>query len=318
MTSDGGDALLFAIAARRDLSWSAFKLVADAVLPLDTSRAPDARRTRMLAASFGDALGHWDVVAANSAAVRVCVAPPALARLPWPGLPRAVLCGSRSPDTLAALVTASASSGVTVSQRRIHAHVPARIEATAVAESHIVEFAASLDIRYAPEPAAWRLVKASCSVGEYLKALEWSEDPELNWPRREFDPERFAFGSVVEGAGERRATSQLRLISYEHPAGWTHQDRLLHAGCSAMVDRSWARYAVLAEARTRVLQLDRRAGTVVVPRQLPLPKLIARALALCSGEPPTLAPGPGLGLHVYKHVPASILDEVAAKLGQDQ
>ena len=45
--------------------------------------------------------------------------------------------------------------------------------------------------------------------------------------------------------------------------------------------------------------IDHRDGVATVPRQVPLPKLLARALALCSGEAPRLVPGTGIGLRAY-------------------
>ena len=61
-----------------------------------------------------------------------------------------------------------------------------------------------------------------------------------------------------------------------------------------------------------------RDGVATVPRQVPLPKLLARALALCSGEAPRLVPGTGIGLRAYPSVPHPVFEVVAAKLHQDR
>jgi len=151
---------------------------------------------------------------------------------------------------------------------------------------------------------------ASCSVDEYVATLEWSDAPELNWRRKDFDPAQLRFGQASPGP----AQAALRLRSYEHPSGWTRQDQLWRDGASAVVDRNWGRYAVLAARESSVLHYDRRSGIVSVPRQVPLPKLLARGLALCSGRPPAFAAGEGLGYHEYCDVPASIFDCVARKL----
>ena len=299
------------------MQWSVFKSAADTLLPLDSGTVPDMRRARSLAASMGDALGHWDLLAGDGAAARICVAPPSLARLPWPGLPRAVLCGSRSPDTLEAVVAAAAVAGVTMHQRRVHPYAPARIEVTAGTDAEVAGFADRLGVRYDQEPAAWLLASLSCSAREYIETLDWSPESELDWPCREFDLDRLAFGAFGEPPSGLRDSTQPRLLSYEHPAGWTRRDRLIWAGKTAAVDRSWGRYLVLAAAGKQVLRADKRHGTVGVPRYVPLPKLLARALVLCSGEPPRAAHGPRLGEQVYSGVPAAIIDAVTDKLTLD-
>jgi len=317
VTFDGGDLLLYAVSARRDVQWPAFRNAADALLTLDSSITPDMRRARSLAASMGDALGHWDVLAGDGATARICIAPPSLACLPWPGLPRAVLCGSRSPDTLTAVAAAAASTEVTVRLRHIHPYAPARIEVTARTDAELASFADRLGVHHDPEPTAWLLASLSCSASEYVETLDWLPESELNWPCREFDPDRLAFGAFGQLPRGPRDPVQPRLLSYEHPAGWARRDRLTWAGKTAEVDRSWGRYLVLAAAGRRVLRVDKRHGIVGVPRQLPLPKLLARALTLSSGEPPRADQGPGLGEHVYWGVPAAISDAVANKLTLD-
>lgn len=317
MTFDGGDLLLYAVSASRDMQWPAFRSAADVLLSLDASIAPDMRRLRSLAASMGDALGHWDVLVEDGATARICTAPPSLARLPWPGFPRAVLCGSRSPDTLAMVAAAAAFTEITLRQRHVHSYAPTRIEVTARTDAELAGFADRLGVHYAPEPVAWLLASLSCSANEYIETLDWSSETELNWPYREFDLDRLAFGALGELPRRPQDPSQPRLLSYEHPGGWARRDRLIWAGKTAAVDRSWGRYIVLAAAGRRVLGVDKRHGTVGVPRQLPLPKLLARALTLCSGEPPRAARGTGLGEHVYSGVPAAIIDAVADKLTRD-
>ena len=58
-----------------------------------------------------DALGHCDSIFDSAGEGIVYVGPPTLAALPIPGLPRAVVCGSRSPDTLALLLRARTQAG---------------------------------------------------------------------------------------------------------------------------------------------------------------------------------------------------------------
>ena len=315
MTPSPGDALLYAVSARRSMAWNSFKAAIDSTFPLGSQPAMEMRYVRSGAAYVGDSLGHWDVAPDGPNAIRICVAPSVLARLPWPGLPRAVLCGSRSPDTIPAIVAATRSGNAAVqatTQSAFHPYAPRRVEVVASSDDGLAVLADHLGIRLAAEPPAWGLANASCNIAEYLASLDWQPDDGLNWPRRDFDPSRLAFGPPREG----REGEALRLSTHEHPRGWMRIDRLYREGHVARADRNWGRYAVLASAGIGVMRYDHRSGTVAVPRQLPLPKLPARSLSMCSGQPPGVVPGQGLGDYLYAGVPESIYRVLATQLEQ--
>ena len=316
MTVNAGDALLYAASAARDMTWETFRRIVDATCVPDGKLAAEMRYVRTEAVDVGDVLGHWEVVHAG-AERKIVVAPPVLARLPWPGLPRAVLCGSRSPDTLADICQAcDAFDGLSlsISAQPHHPYAPMRIELSAESEEHLIAVGREMSVRYDPIPAAWAIAQASGSVGRYLSALAWEKREDLNWDRREFDPDLLRFRSSAEGID----LSRLRLISYAHPNGWAWRDWLCNNGLSADVDRSWGRYCVLAAVGRTVMRYDHREGVATVPRQVPLPKLLARALALSSGNAPNQVPDTGLGLRAYHSVPLPVFEEVAAKLHQNQ
>lgn len=310
--TSSGDALLYAASAALDMSWDAFKRAVDSVCTPDGRFASDMRLVRAEAASVGDALAHWDVVA-DGGDRRVVVAPPVLARLPWPGLPRSALCGSRSPDTLTEIRDAARGlSGVDVrSTTQRHPYAAARIEIEASTPALLDLLADRLGIEYRDQPPAWSLVQACPSVREYLAALEWLERPDLNWDRRDFDTARLAF---VPGDP---AADGLRLSSYAHPGGWEWREWLWDGARSADADRDWGRYVLLMDAGVQVLQYEPVAGTVTVPLQVPLPKMLARALVLCSGSAPSYGAGQGLGTRVHAGVPQPIAEVALAKVGQD-
>ena len=310
-----GDAVLYAASAARDMTWERFKRIVDATCVPDGQLATEMRHVRSEASDIGDALGHWEVVHTGGVR-RVVVAPPVLARLPWPGLPRAVLCGSRSPDTITAIHRVCDATGglsLSVSAQLHHPYAPARLELSGESEEQLVVAGHELSVRYNPAPVAWSLAHASGSVGDYLNSLSWEEREHLNWDRREFDPEQLRFTSSVDDATKLR----LRLITYSNRSGWDQRDWLWNGRASADVDRSWGRVCVLASASRNVLHYDRREGLATVPRQTPLPKLLARALALSSGKAPRLIPGTGIGLRAYPSVPHPILEVVATKLRYD-
>jgi hypothetical protein len=309
-----GDALLFAVTAQRRLSWAAFSHLLDAIFVPDERIATDVRHMRSAVASLFDSLGHWDLVPSGATA-NICVAPPVIARLPQPGRPAAILCGSRSPDTLTALDAACRALNVDVQvadQSRVHPYAPSRVELIADGPGDLNNVAERLGIRCDPGPTAWALADACGSVADFVTSLHWSASAEPNWPRWDFDPEQRRFVHAV-GDPDRAGLS---LSSYRHPAGWARHDILWCEGEGAAADRDWARYAVLADRRVRLLQYNANLGVVTAPRQVPLPRLAARSFGLCSGRPPAAEPGDGLGLHVYGAVPLSVFRTVAAKLGQ--
>jgi hypothetical protein len=315
VTLRSGDALLYAVSARRSMAWKSFSAVIDATFVPGHQSGAEMKYLRSGAARVGEVLGHWDAAADEQNAIRVYVAPTLLARLPWPGLPRAVVCGSRSPDTARA-AHASAGAGEvrvhTVTQSSLHPYAPSRIEVCASSDDGLQAFASDLGIQVAVEPPAWGIAQVSSTVSDYLESLDWRPDDGLDWPRRDFDRSRLVFGPARDG----RDGGALRLGSYTHPRGWKRIDRLYREGQFAAVERSWGRYAVLAAASIVVLRYDPLKGTVSVPRQLPLPRLLARAFSLCSGRPPAVVPGDIVGRHLYGGVPEGIFRLVAEKLDQ--
>lgn len=310
---DRGDAVLYAISARRQVSWQSFSAVVDAVYVPDERLGPDLPRARRNVALVGSALGHWDLVSDGNA-TRLFIAPPVLALLPRPGLPTAILCGSRSPDTRDAFAAAAASSSVrlrVVSQTSLHPFAPSRIEIVADSAMAFERLADSVHIEYRPEPAAWTIALSAGSVTDYVASANWSPSSELDWEREDFDPINLRFSRQRQDTG-----AHLRLSSYEHPGGWTRRDILWRNGDSAFVDRDWARFAVLADYGSRVTRYDHARGTLSAPVQVPLPHVIMRAVALSSGQPPRWRPGTGLGTLVYGGVPLAVADVVMRKLGQ--
>jgi hypothetical protein len=227
------------------MSWDAFKRIVDATCIPDSQLATEMRFVRNEAALIGDSLGHWEAVGTGTGR-RIIVTPPVLARLPWPGPPRAVLCGARSPDTVAEIAEACDSErglSLATTAQLHHPYAPTRVEVCGESEEDMIAVGRELAVRYNPTPTAWSLADASGSIEDYLNTLTWEEREDLNWDRREFDPDRLRLGSSAYEA----EVSQLRLVTYTHPSGWDWRDWLWQNGDSADVDRSWGRYCVLGD-----------------------------------------------------------------------
>ncbi len=315
--ADVGDALLFTLSARKEMPWSGFRDAFDNLYrPRPDANIEPARYGRWRAARLLDSLGHAEVAGAGE---RVCIAPPVLASLPTPGLPIAVLCGSRAPATVKTVRSWCAKYGhrATVErQTRRDELAPSRIEVEASSIAALACLAGEAGLHLARTPPAWVLAEILCSVDDYLASLEWTSDPEVNWPRDDFIPGRLRFA---------QATGALpgdRLSSYKDPSRHIRVDRLWIGGKSARADKSWARYAVLRAAGMRVLGYERASGAVAVPKGVPLPRLAARAFTLCSGYAPesrraAIQDGRrNREYDIYAGVPEDVFDAIASKLGQ--
>ena len=320
------DRLLYVISARAEVTWPAFKQIFDYLymirrcsreLSLDT--LPYQRRMTLRAI---DALGHCDV-SFDEGGGKIFVAPPVLARLPCLGLPQAVLVGERSPQTMKQLSEARSAFGQHVRcDAREHgsdlALVPQRLLIEAESTNQLADIATALRIRFEEEPPAWSLLHFSSSLDEYLAIFEWSAARELNWKRKDFDISSLQFRTI------HQAETPTRLSSYSDRVRNLQIHRLWKNGRWVQIDRDWGRYAVLRETGVNVLVYDLQRFLMAVPASAPLPRLFARALALCSGFAAPFIPKHGVsyespeawGFTLFRDVPPQIAEMVATKLGQ--
>lgn len=323
---DIGDALLFALSAWRQCSWRSFRRAFDDlyIRSLATSGTIEEPGSivRRNAARALDALGHCEVIF-GTGSNSLFAAPSVLAQLPAAGLPRAVLCGSRSPDSLRALRDAAGRVGPSLqvqaaSQVSINRFAPARIEVQATSEAAMSRLAQDVGLAYEAVPPAWSLVSVSGSLDRFMESLAWSQRPALNWVSTDFDPDQVRF------SGGSTSGVDLILRRYQDPVrgGWLFW-LWLGGHCAEIDDPSWGRYAVLAALGRTVLRYDAASGELSVPAGVPLPRLLSRAMTLCSGyaaamvaEPARVAGGVPRRYAVYRGVPPDVLRVCAEKLGQ--
>jgi hypothetical protein len=319
-----GDAVLFTLSAWRQCSWQKFRRTLDDLhiqslsVSSDIALQADAN-IRLNAARTLDSLGHCEVT--FGAEGNVSVAPSVLAALPVAGLPRAVLCGSRSPETVAimrSVARAKQSVQVTVTpQARSSPFAPARIEVQASTGAVLEQLAEDLGILYEAIPPAWSLASSSSSVETFLQSLTWLTRPDLTWTRVDFDPDHLRFGG-------HRDSGPLILARYQDPVRGRWVFRLWRENQSADInDPSWGRYAVLAAFGRIVLGYDPMLGELGVPLGVPLPRLFSRAISLCSGfaasvtTPRHGADGSAIhSYHEYHSVPEDLYSACAKKIGQ--
>jgi hypothetical protein len=322
--SDESEHLLYVLSARREIAWSSFKQTFEVLYRsanrFSESESNSPRLRRMDTMRAMDSLGHCNFNFCQNCS-RVFVSPAALCRLPTAGLPKAVLSGARSPQTLVQVRDVCTKHGAKVDivqQHKALQLVPSRMCVEAESSDTIGAVAESLGIRFAATPSSWALALISSSLEGLLNGLKWQPGEELTWVKRDFDLRALRFDF------KRADDSNLRLTRYVNPTKGTYLHRLSRDGQYAMVDCDWGRYAVLAEHGRNVLFYDERQKALAVPNSVPLPKLLARSLALCSGYAPQTIPSAQLawaGLETYAYdvfrwVPVQIAEIVANCVGQ--
>lgn len=318
---DNGDILLFALSAWRQTSWRQFKQCFDEiqrkyVMASGYNPSETATSHRWQALRELSTLGHIDLQFGQDG-IQVSTAPPILATLPGFGMPKAVLCGARSPHLIEELQSVSANSGVELaieSQSMASPYAPSRVELHAEDAARIKSVADNAGIEYMDTPPARLLAHISISLSEYLQSLGWSNDREINWRCEDFDTTRIQFRVPSE------SRPRLRLSRYQNPATTVWHYRLWQGDQSAEVDLDWGRYAALAMESQRVLHYSPTRRKVLVPNGVPLPSLLARAFGLCSGHCPTLTEIVCSNLagryREFRGVPPSVFNKVASKLDQ--
>jgi len=270
-----------------------------------------------------DSLGHCDVEFSDASG-RIFVAPPVMARLPHAGLPQAVLSGARTPATEKVLSECCKGFGhsvdITITEQ-VHdlMLVPARILIQAESVEQLNGIARSLGIAFEVHPPAWSLLHFSASLDGYVANCKWSAGSELNWRRRDFDPSSLQFGD------NRQEGAPIRLSSYTDRVRNTQIYYLWQEESWVRVDRDWGRYVVLRELGLNILIYDQSRFIMAVPASAPLPRLLSRVLALCSGYACSFVsrerfpyPSPEKwGFNLFRDVPPQVAEMVAARLCQD-
>lgn len=318
-----GDRLLYAVSARQEMSWHAFKRMFELLCApaLAKTTLGDVNFARYETARALDSLAHIELVFGPSSA-RLHTSPPALSLLPNAGFPVAVLCGARAPTTFDHLHSCVENSGLAIqldiSEQPDASHrFPTRISVISESTGDLAVFAHAAGLAFSPVPAAWAILNFAGSLGDYLNACQWSHTDELNWEEREFDAQSLRF-AVTRSGGD------LRLRRYTHPSRQYPIHYLWRGHEATRIDPDWARFVVLQDSVRNVLHYDHSSCSFVLPSTVPLPRLFSRALCLCSGLIPLIAPETAVAdspvsaplYKVYQNIPREFAELVAHKLHQ--
>jgi hypothetical protein len=320
--SKNTDQLFYIISAKNEMSWASFKEAFDYLYTLQADSI-DGERDGIKPKRFQtvralDALGHCDFDFNEN---KVYAAPPVLVRLPCAGFPQAILAGARSPQTIQKLSEACKAIGNHVNlevteQPGELVLVPRRVAVQAEEVGELEAIANFLEISFLEMPSAWSLAHFAASIDDYLTTFQWSNDPELTtWKRQTFDPSSLQFRSSQE------RDTDIRLSQYSHPSRNSQKHYLWKEGRCTEIDRDWGRYVVLKALRRNVLVYDQQRFIIAVPVGAKLPRLLERALTLCSGYVATFVEGlpfsPEIrGFNLFRAIPPQIAEMTAKKLGQ--
>lgn len=314
-----GDQLLYVVSAKQQMSWAEFKSAADSLLFGELPGTEDWPFVRHRILRIIDCLGHCDFTFGDRGGT-IYAAPPGLIRLPTSSRAVAILTGSRSPESFDKLVRRQEKHPNLVVDReaqkgRFGSTIPSRISVTGPTEAEIARFAEGVSLPFEETPPAWKFVHCGADLDSYLNTLIWTDGPELNWRRKDFDPEYCRFRD------DSTSAELLRLTRYADPIRNIFRYRLWKNNSWAGVDLDWGRYAVLRQHGFDVLFYDRKHHIMLIPSTVPLPRFLERALGLCSGLAPLfLSSGKESSksrtYNAFKCVPLSIAESICARVGQ--
>jgi len=243
----------------------------------------DIKFIRRAVLRFMEELGHCEV---DYQQRRLYCCEPALVLLPGAGLRRAVLAGGRSSEYIAELRRTQNEFGKNISleinqQSISNVPFPSLMRLEASSHEILVQFSKKIGIRTNDKaPASWVLAHTSGSVEEYEQTLSFDSYLDLNWFSRLFDIQSLCFTTRAN------INPPEKVIEYTNPTNqqklhrWVRKDRM------ANVDREWGRYLALKYNNVDVLFYNERTNLLAIPAYAPLPRLLARTAAMCSGEIP--------------------------------
>ncbi|MBD3320973.1 MAG: hypothetical protein GF350_07775 [Chitinivibrionales bacterium] len=250
---------------------------------------------------------------------------PSFVLLPVFGLPKAVLVGARSPALIQKLkAVVKNRQNKAILKRFYYSNHNEAIPATMCIEAMDIETIEKIakDIKISFEsklPAAWALANISASLKNIKESLNFENRAEPNWKRRIFSKGRLSFSKF------ENANQGCFLAEYKDPVSQQLHHWLWKDGATAMVGRDWGRYLFLAEEDVNILLYDKKYQKLAVPLTVPLPCILARAVALCTGAAPLSAMTyskkiaaipPEHSVQVYSGITDVIAKLVASKLCQ--
>jgi len=317
--------LLYAISTRGKMSFSnysdAFASIFSQVyktFPEDISFTQLKFQTLRLL----DALGHCDF---DYGKRYVYACQPLFVLMPSFGLPRFLLTGARNEELLSRIKKFANENRdsvrrYTIPQRIEHSLLPPAIYFEAVTKDMVEKAASKVGVGIKiDEPAAWHLINFSCDICEIERIASFALRQEPDWPKRTFSTAGLVFSRYPS------IQDEIRLVEYTNPVDQQSLHFLWQGNHAAEVNRDWGRFLVLNKQAKNIILYDTKRFMLAVPTTVPLPRLISRALTLCTGLAPLdrIIPGrptetipENCHFNIYQSVVPSIAEVVSMKLGQ--
>jgi len=309
-----GERILYALTAVGSLSFAQLSRLLSSVR--NKERDEDSLNLeRWITVTTLSALGHCEWISKDGSET-IYSTRSVLARLPVTGLPTAVLTGGRQPETIADLRKACrGGSSYTEIVEDVLEDWPAISPNRILVQSDSLEgidfVANELGIPFLMTPPAWCLAAAAPKLDSVVATMTWSPRPLMDWKHRYFHPAdlRFALAPI--------SNDTMNLVRYIHPHSQQAHFELRRGDEATFVDPEWGRYVVLDSVRKRVLRYDSLRHQFAVPTGARLPRMLARALCLCSGRPPLQVMVGDRRHEVFSSVPPTIAHLVGKCVNQE-
>lgn len=284
-TSEGvalkANELLLWCSARREGSWRKFRAAVDDLHSDDPeTNAEDNDEFplhQQLRLDF-ERLGHVEFFAKG------CedgwrVAPPTLAAQPRPDGVRSVLCGARSPALQERLLRMAEELSSEVIKS---ASVPDVLRFSCHDSTQLAELASKVGVSFQPD-APLAILSHLRPCNPPTRQQPRSEFPVgSDWSIHQFDASRLSWRKTEPRRAETLRFGVLRfLIHFQRPRYFLRWNAE-----TFQMPRALALYALLRRRRCRLLSYDPRAQTLSIPLICRPPRLLERAVVLCSGSPP--------------------------------
>lgn len=280
----------------------------------------DIKFIRRALLRFMEELGHCEV---DYQQRRIYCCEPSLVLLPGAGMRRAVLAGARVSELVEDLKRIQSDYGKNLSLEISHQFIrnvpfPSLIRIEASSHEILMRICSELGIKSnGKAPASWLLAHASGSIDEYQQTLSFESYSELNWFSRLFDTQSLCFMTSTKC----KSSPSDKVIEYTNPANQQKLHKWIREDSAVTVDREWGRYLALKYDSVDILFYNEKTNLLAIPAFVPLPRILARATAMCSGKIPKrlilqFKSADKMPFDIYDGVTKTIAMLIAEKVGQ--
>lgn len=267
-----------------------------------------------------ESLGHCEF---DNEENKVYICNTALAVLPGSGSIRAVLCGARDENIINKLYNFQEkySNNIDIEfidQVRDCLELPEVIKIKTFYEDIILKLSKYINAEIQVQvPTSWLILNASCDIKEYEFTLKKEPLINLNWTVKFFNIDDMYF--------QINKPKHCLAVLKEYINPFTNKKKYYIdiEDKSYKVDVDWGRYYLYYKLKKNILFYDEKKQALGVPCFIPLPKLLSKALTLCSGILPLRAEINynkeklnNISVYVYTGVENQVVQLLENKLGQ--